>query len=233
MPGEALTLRRIYNVLDHPDIQPISYFETIKNMGLRGTFAGWKERVSYCLIGNGFTLALLPICGSDYQGLGAIACAKNLILPVFLGSNARQMGLDPKKTLAFVIKGVKDPATHLSFFFRNLAANSCLLPGFALRDYYYQATGETNQKWATLLGFGVSAGTSTLMNAFLKPFFTVKPASTENYPISIRWKTAAKLPAKFSLLLRELPSLGLIFSNTSPKSREEPENTAQQTARPK
>ncbi|WP_131793002.1 hypothetical protein [Legionella birminghamensis] len=137
--------------------------------------------------------------------------AKNAILPLFLVSNARQINLNWAQTHQFVVKSIKDPVVHSSFFFRNFIANSCLLPGFMTRDFLYQIMGESNTYAPALGGLLVSLTASTLMNSFLKPMFTGK------YTLGVRLTVAFQLPAKLSLSVRELASLGLIFGNTSAK----------------
>lgn len=208
VPPEGLALRRIFYTLDNPSIKPPAYMEVLKNIGLKGLFAGVISRTSYCLTGNFATLLGIDYFGKDVQGIIKTTVAKNCILPLFLASNARQTNRDFYETLIFMAKGVKDPVVHLSFFFRNLVANSCLLPGFMVRDYSYKAMNESNTQTPTLLGFATSVTASTLMNAFLKPFFT------GHYELKTRWGAAFSMPAKFPLLMREFASLALIFGNT-------------------
>jgi len=211
VPSEGMALRRIFYTLDNPNTKPITYTATFKSIGVKGLFAGTMSRTTYCLTGNFATLIGIDYFGSDYQGLFKTTVAKNAILPLFLASNARQTNRNVSETFSFMAKGAKDPVVHLSFFFRNLVANSCLLPGFMVRDYCYQVMNETNTKIPTLLGFTTSVTASTLMNAFLKPFFT------GIYPVKTRWTVAASIPAKLPLMFRECASLGLVFGNTSPK----------------
>ncbi|WP_146740032.1 hypothetical protein [Legionella quinlivanii] len=211
VPAEGLTLRRIFFCLENPGSKPPSYWETIKNIGFKGLFAGPGSRMSYCLFGNFTTLLGVDYFGSDYRGLFLTTVAKNTILPLFLVSNARQINLNWAQTHQFVVNSIKDPVVHSSFFFRNLVANSCLLPGFMTRDFLYQTMDESNTIAPALGGLVVSLTASTLMNSFLKPMFTGK------YTLRVRLAVAIQLPAKLSLSIRELASLGLIFGNTSPK----------------
>lgn len=213
VPSEALALRRIFDRLSHPQNKAVSYANILKNIGPGGLCKGALSRTGYCLTGNFATLQGVHYFGSDYQGLFLTTLAKNMILPVFLTSNARQIGYNAAQTFTYVAKGVIDPVIHSSFFFRNLVANSCLLPGFMVRDYCHQAMDETHTQIPTLLGLSTSVVLSTAINAFLKPFFT------GNYPVNIRWATAVKMPGVLPLIMRELCSLSLVFFNTSAKEK--------------
>lgn len=231
VPFEGLALRRIFDILDNPQAKPVSYYDTIKKIGAKGLFAGPISRTNYCLVGNYATLWGVDNFGSDYLGLLKTTIIKNAVLPFFLVSNARQVNMNFTKTLSFVAKGVIDPVVHLSFFSRNLAANFCgVLPGFRVRDYSYQLLGESNTQIPTLLGFTTSVFASTLMNAFLKPFFT------GTYPLPTRRAAATSFPAILPLIAREAASLGLIFGNTSPQKKlqeKAPEENQESTIRPK
>ncbi len=224
IPAECLAVRRIISLLETSSINlskrlvagtrvplSLSYIATIRAIGIRKLFAGSLSRLFYCLAGNFATLQGLAFFGSDSRGLFYTALAKNLILPFSLLANARQSGLPLSKTFHFISKSSLDPVVHVSFFFRNLLANSCLLPGFIVRDYIYQALGPSDSKIPTLLGLTVSSVTSTAMNAFFKPLFT------GNYLLNVRLATAIKFPGLWALLFRETASCGLIFANSSPR----------------
>ena len=209
IPVECLAVRRILSLLDN---QPkLRYVASIQNIGMRKLFSGSLSRLSYCLTGNLATLQGIEYFGSDSRGLFLTALVKNIILPLSLLANARQSCLSWSKTISFVAKSSIDPVVHSSFFLRNLIANSCLIPGFIVRDHYYQVLGKSDSKIPTLIGLTVSAITSALMNTFLKPFFTGK------YLAKDRIRTAIKFPALIPLLLRETASVSLIFANSSPK----------------
>ncbi|WP_133140636.1 hypothetical protein [Legionella genomosp. 1] len=224
VPTEGLTLRRIFYCLDNPGSKPPSYIETLKNIGFKGLFAGPGSRVSYCLVGNFSTLLGVDYFGSDYKGLFMTTVAKNSILPLFLVSNARQMNLNWPQTFQFMANSIKDPIVHSSFFFRNFVANSCLLPGFMTRDFLYRVMDESNTTVPAFGGLAVSLTASTLTNSFLKPFFTGK------YSLRVRLAVAIQFPAKLSLSIRELASLGLIFGNTRPQKKLSHESEEAQTA---
>ncbi|PJE05780.1 hypothetical protein [Legionella sp.] len=224
VPAEGLTLRRIFYCLDNPGSKPPSYFETIKNIGFRGLFAGPGSRMSYCLFGNFATLLGVDYFGSDYKGLFMTTVAKNSIVPLFLVSNARQINLNWTQTYQFMINSIKDPVVHSSFFFRNLVANSCLLPGFMTRDFLYRRMDESNTTVPAFGGLAVSLTASTLMNSFLKPLFTGK------YNLGVRLAVAIQFPAKLSLSIREFASLGLIFGSTSPQKKLSHESEETQTS---
>ncbi|KTD64546.1 hypothetical protein [Legionella spiritensis] len=213
VPAEGMALRRIFYVLEHPKAVPVPYLATLKTIGPKGLFSGPLSRSAYCLTGNFATLQGIHYFGSDYKGMFLTTLFKNSIIPVFLISNARQTGLNFSQTLSYVNTNIKYPVVHASFFFRNLVANSCLPPGFFVRNYSYQALGESNTTIPTLLGFGTSVFASTIINAFLKPFFTGA------YPLSNRYMAAWQFPGIIPLLFRESASLGLIFGNTSPQKK--------------
>jgi len=213
VPCEAMALRRITYKLDNPYTKPPSYMAVHQAIGNQGLFAGSLSRIIYCLTGNFATVTGIGYFGSNSEGILKTTVVKNAILPLFLASNARQLNLDPSQTFRFMAKSIKDPVVHLSFFARNLLGNSCLLPGFMVRDYSFQMMNESNTTIPTFLGFGTSVAASTMMNAILKPLFT------GSYTFKTRCMAAASLPAKFPLMLRELASLGLVFGNTSPKKK--------------
>ena len=209
IPAECLAVRRILTFLDNKARLP--YLSTIKNLGMRKLFSGSLSRLSYCLTGIFATLQGLEYFGADCKGVFYTAAVKNIILPLSLLANARQGCLSLSKTFHFVAKGSVDPVVHSSFFLRNLLSNSCLLPGFIVRDHCYQIMGKSDSKIPTILGITVSSITSGLMNSFLKPFFTGK------YTGAMRLKTAIKLPALIPLIGRETASAILIFANSSPR----------------
>jgi hypothetical protein len=211
VPAECLAVRRILFSLDHSERAPLSYTSTLRQIGLRSLFSGSTSRLSYCLGGTFATLQGIHTFGSDYRGLFITAVVKNIILPLSLLANARQTQLSWQETISFVRKGSFDRGAHISFFSRNLLANSCLIPGFFARDYCYQVLGEKNTALPALVGLTVSTITSTGMNVLLKPFFTGK------YPLEVRYTVAKKLPAALPIFFRELASIGVIFANSSPK----------------
>lgn len=225
VPAECLAVRRILSLLENPTstssfilsntVNPsrLSYVATIRAIGIRKLFSGSFSRLSYCLAGSFATLQGMDYFGADSRGLFCTAVVKNLILPLSLLANARQGGLPLSKTFHFVAKSSVDPVVHTSFFLRNLLANSCLLPGFFVRDHLYQVMGESDSKIPTVVALMVSSLTSTFMNGFLKPFFTGK------YLIGARYATAIKFPALVPLLFRETASGALIFLNSSPRSQ--------------
>lgn len=213
VPSETMAVRRIINRLENSNNKP-SYYSTIKKIGLKALLQGAISRVIYCLTGNFFTIQGVYYLGSDPKSLFLIACGKNSLLPLSLFCNARQGGFSYRDSLHFLTKGVRDPVVHLSFFLRNLIANSCLAPGFMVRDYLYQSSGEVDTKIPTLSGYTTSVLTSAIMNTFLKPFFTGK------FPFQNRYQTAFKLHGLVAILLREAASIGLVFANTFPQKRQ-------------
>ncbi len=213
VPFEGMALHRILYMHAHPKVKPLSYADTLKEIGLNGLFAGLMTRATYCLTGNFATLEGMRYFGSDFQGLFLTALAKNSILPLFLASNARQINYNWPQTFHYVAKGVVNPVFHFSFCFRNLVANFCLAPGLKVRDKTYEKMNESNTQIPMLLGFGTSVLASAVINSFLKPFFT----GVDTYSLKMRYLTALRTPAMLPLLLRESASLGLIFFNTSPK----------------
>lgn len=98
VPSERFCLEEIFFCLNNPGIKPPAYRKTFNEIGLKRLFSGAGARVSYCLSGNFATLVGLNHFGSDYEGLFKTAVAKNLVLPIFLISNARQINLNWHQT---------------------------------------------------------------------------------------------------------------------------------------
>ena len=216
VPAEGLALRRIFYMLDHSQLPSPSYVDTIKKIGLSGLFSGVITRTSYCLLANFVTLHGIHYFGSNYDGLFKTSLVQNATLPIFIASNARQMGLNVQETVKFVGKGFGDPVVHASFLLRNSMMNSCVFLGLSVRDRFYQANGEKQKGLSSVLGLCTSVTSATLMLSFLKPFYT------GSYPFPARVRVATTLPAKFPLLIREFTSMSLIFGNTSPKGKQGP-----------
>jgi hypothetical protein len=199
VPAECLAVRRILHLLHFPDNPPTTYIHSLKQLGLKNLFAGSMSRIGYCLGGNFITLQGIHQFGSDFTGLFKIALIKNTILPLSLLANARQSQLSWKDTLSFVHRGSLDRGAHISFFCRNLLANTCLLPGFHARDYCYTVLEEKNTFIPSSCGLIISTITSTVMNVILKPFFTGK------YPLNVRYIAVKRFPGAFPICLRLLP----------------------------
>jgi hypothetical protein len=210
-PAEGMALRRIFFNLQHPQTLPPTYLETAQKLGYKGVFAGVATRTSYCLSANLVALEGINYFGSDYQGMIKTSLAQNVILPLFLASNARQTGLNFQQTIQLVAKGFADPVVHGSFFLRSSIVNSCVFLGFSARNYIHQATNGQSPTLSNSVGIGTAAGSSALLTAFLKPFYT------GTFPLPARVRVATSLPAKLPLLVRELTTMGLIFGNTRPK----------------
>lgn len=220
VPLELFAVRRIVSMLQSPQTAAPSYRKMLIGMKIheggqgmaKELFNGAGARTTYCLLGNFATLQGIHWFGSDLKGLFATAVIKNGILPFSLWSNAAQTNLSLAKTIDSIAKGCINPVVHASFFARNLLSNVSLYPGFLVRDYCYQQTDKATL--STLLGFGTSLGISSVLNSFLKPFFTAG-----NFSNSTRLKVARTFPAFAMIALRESVSAGFQFAHTSPQKR--------------
>lgn len=220
VPVELFAVRRIVSLMHTPNTAVPSYYTVFKGMKIheggqgitKELFNGAFARTSYCLIGNFATLQGIHWFGSDLQGLFTTAVMKNAILPFSIWSNAAQTNLSLANTIDCIAKGCINPVAHGAFFARNLLSNSSLYPGFLVRDYCYQQTDNT--KLSSMLGFSTSLAISSVLNSFLKPFFTAG-----NFANTTRLKVARTFPAFAMIALRESVSAGFQFAHTSPQKR--------------
>lgn len=233
-PTERLALERIRFTIKNPTLKPPSYSSTIQDLKLSGLFAGTHARTSYCLIGNFSTLIGISFLGNDTYGLIATAGLKNIIFPVFIWSNAKQSKYTKAETTESILKGMIDPGGHAAFFFRNVLANICLIPGFKVCNYTYQALGEKDETIPKALGLITSLACSTMMNSLTKPVFT-DPAK---FPLLKRLETVPLAPGKFAIAGREICSLLLMFGSIHPQkasqapSCDKPESSQDRKLRP-
>jgi hypothetical protein len=211
VPAECLAVHRILSSLNGE--VPPSYASLAKQLGIRKLFAGTPSRISYVLAGNFGTLLGMEIFGSDLRGFSYTSIAKGALLPLSLLANARAKQMSWAETRSFVSKGSLNPGCHISFFSRNLISNYCLLPAFYARDYCYEVLEEKSTTIPNIVGHSVASILSGTMNTFTKPFYTGK------YPTAIRWPVAKRLTALPVIIARESVSLGVIFGNSSPRSR--------------
>lgn len=176
VPAEALTLNRIFHYFNYPNTKPISYLNIMKEFGVKGLYKGAIARVSYCTAGTFTTLYGLHLTNDNW--LLTTALKNPLNLPLSLFSNAQQSGYNLSKTLSFVGKGVLDPVGNATFFIRNGAGSLCWALGLEVRDRTYQILGESNTQIPTAAGILTGGAAATLMNAWVKPFFTGKNSVT-------------------------------------------------------
>jgi hypothetical protein len=222
-PAERLALCKITFAMENPLLKPPGYRESISSLKLSGLSQGLTRRSTYCLAGNFSTMIGMSFFGRGIDGLLITALFKNAIYPVFLWSNGKQLNYSAEQIRASILKGMRDPAGHTSFFARNLAANYCTAPGLWVADHTYHLFGSEGETLPRFLGLTTSLFFSTFMNAFLKPLFT----DPKKYSFDMRWQAAKRFPGLGALCLREFASLCLIFSNnplTKAKQEEPKEN---------
>ncbi|KTC93742.1 hypothetical protein [Legionella drozanskii] len=225
-PLELLTIKRIAD----PKYKLTPYSGIMKELGIKGLIQGWGARVLYCSVGTFTTIGLLDYTDNN---LFLTTVLKNpLNLPLSLFSNAQQNGKNLKESFKFVGGSVFNLTVNASFLARNFAGILCWEMGVKVRDYIYKSSGESNTQGATTAAILTSGISATIMNAWLKPFFTGKG------PLGLKLAIAnALLKDCWPLAGREFISTTMYFINKPFPEKEkqepveEPDNEA--TIRPK
>lgn len=222
VPMEALILHRLLHYFNYPNTKPAPYSERIKELGWKNLYKGFLARIAYCAGGTLTTVTLLEATNGNW--LLTTLLKNPLNLPFSLFSNARQTGSSVSDSLHFVRRGVLDPVVNASFLARNGAGNLCWAFGLEIRDRLYHGMGESNTQIPTAAGILTGGATATLMNAWLKSFFTGK------YPFAIKLAAAnALIKDCWPLGVREFASTSIFFFNKPfPKK---PDNEAENEAK--
>jgi hypothetical protein len=225
-PLELLTIKRIAD----PKYKLTPYSRIMKELGIKGLIQGWSARILYCTGGTCTTIGLLDYTDNN---LFLTTVLKNpLNLPLSLFSNAQQNGKNFKESFKFVGSSVFNLTVNASFLARNFAGIACWEMGVKVRDYLYKSSGESNTQWATTAAIFTSGISATVMNAWLKPFFTGKG------PFGLKLAIAnALLKDCWPLVGREFISTTMYFINKPfpEKKKQEPleELDNEGTIRPK
>lgn len=207
IPFESAAVKTVIKKLDNPNAK-VPFLQILRDSGLKGATKGAYSRVFYCLWGQYLNLWGLEKFGTDVLGVAATTTLKNFALPPFVISNARQNNYNLRETIDFFKRTIKCGEVHAFFWGRNFAGNMLgLVPGIYVRDYLYQANGQKDTALPTFAGWSAALVASTIMNSFLKPWFT------GSYSVSVRLRVALQLPAWIEIAGREGASLAISFLN--------------------